>query len=157
MNDCPYRTDRESCRHIDDAVGELVVIGEDVCAVCMRMRPIESQRASSYPVLNLAWVERRKRKLPVGPIPRLQDELPARAKSQGSHPQPPPAKLVDDPQDRLAICENCPSGKWRLGKCRAWCSCREEDRPNPLDDDGLDCPLRHWRRITPAELEIIDP
>jgi len=158
MIECVFRTEAGSCQHIDDGVGGLVVLHESVCVYCTSNFK-ERDRKDSYPVQNRIHGERKKRGLSVGkaPVlvvkpkmqtekrehpkrPNVADELLAAARSV---PRMTPAPIVEDPQARLEICEDCP--KWIGGRCKASCgSC--SNRPRPLSEKGKDCPLFLWRR-----------
>lgn len=131
MVDCPFLTASGTCRHVDDAVGEPIVIHPSACAYCVEKTPSVAQRYNSYPVR--CWI--RKERLARG---MDGDYMPGK---------PEPAKvvapIVADPQARLEICEECDRFD-SMGRCRAPCSCKS--RPRPLAPDGPSCPRRLWRR-----------
>jgi hypothetical protein len=146
MIDCAFRTET-GCTHISAGVGLPIVVTEDVCAYCIKNYPDPLTRHESYPVLNIAWGERRNRGLEVGPIPLRPGDKPVGRQVQAGAARPtvklPPAPVVTDPEARLLICEDCDRFD-SMGRCKAKCSCTK--RPRPLATEGADCPLAKWRR-----------
>jgi hypothetical protein len=160
MIDCIHLGADGACRHISEAVGLPIVVAPSACQFCIKTKPDPETRHESYPVLNLAWQERNARGMEVGPIPTftpppttatarreyktrqgIADQMLAVARTV---PKRALAPIISNPEDRLDVCEECPAGKWKRGKCTAGCNCR--NRPRPLANVGPDCPLRFWRR-----------
>jgi hypothetical protein len=141
--DCPFYTPQGSCEHIDKACGDLVILAPSVCRYCVQTKPDPETRKDSYPVLNRSWGERRKRGLPVGPIPKNDREPVVRTRKR----EPvvvdlPPAPIVATAEERMEICLDC--DRWVNDRCKACTSCK--NRPRPLAESGSNCPLRRWAR-----------
>lgn len=158
MIECRFRTEA-GCSHVDKGVGLPIVVDESGCRFCVKEKPSEETRSTSYAVLNLIWGERHSRGLPVGPCP-VYTPPPTMIVARREHPSRPniaddmlavartvprrtPAPVVADANDRLEICTDCDS--WIDGRCKAACgTCK--NRPRPLADKGRDCPVGKWRR-----------
>lgn len=152
--DCPHQTEQHSCKFVDAAVGELVVLQQNVCAFCITNYPDPDTRASSYAVESSIFAQRTKRGLPA-PVPRpfrnppklvevrktvLKDHSKAEARMQRVEAAP----VVADPSVRLEICEDCDQWSATNERCTALCNCKT--RPRPLAETGKDCPIGKWRR-----------
>jgi hypothetical protein len=125
MIDCKFRTAQGSCRHIDEAVGDLVIIQEDACAFCIKSTKDVESRSQSYPVLNLSYSERKKRGLPVGSCPKY--ERPTRQSAEPKKPVDATKKPVD------ATKKPC------CGKTKSQTVERIPVTPQPLDQPTKRC------------------
>jgi hypothetical protein len=105
MIDCPFRTEQGSCQHIDAAVGLPIIIDESACAFCIKTSKDVESRSQSYPVLNLAHSERKKRGLEVGPVPRFEPETTTEA--AGSEQQKSADETPAASKPRKAGCSAC--------------------------------------------------
>jgi hypothetical protein len=157
MINCTFLNADGSCQPTNEGVGDLVILHESVCPVCVKHFP-EEKRAESYVVQSSIYAHRIRRKLPAKmpppwrppsvaiqrrehkPREKIADQMLAVARTV---PKREPAPIVAVAEDRLVICEECL--QWVNERCKASCgSCT--NRPRPMADKGKDCPLFKWRR-----------
>jgi hypothetical protein len=80
MIDCPFYTSQGSCQHVDQGVGDLVVIDVRACDHCIKTTPAVEDRSRSVVVRHWIYGQRRRRGLPAE-SPNAKKRRPAKPKS----------------------------------------------------------------------------